>query len=197
MFIIQLALSATCLALLGAVHAGYSQPCSGTDFFADGLNSNAFYACLPSTNGDYHLVRLRCQDNMVFDSEQAQCVDLQRDAVPADGGDIENPTIPPGNLDESTSASPPEPTVAPGPPSPTAAPEPSNPTNAPGTSGTTVAPEPSNPTSEPGTSGTTIAPEPSNPTNAPGTGGTTIAPEPSNPTNAPGTGGTTIAPEPI
>ncbi|XP_064556653.1 cell surface glycoprotein 1 [Drosophila montana] len=201
---IHVALAAVCLALCGAAQAGDSpHPCSRTGFVALVDNAQEYFACEPTPNAGYSMRRLRCQDNMSFNSELAKCVERARDAVAADGSDIENPTIPPGNFEDSTedpdptnapsSTKEPEPTDAPGStkePEPTDAPgstkEP-EPTDAPGS---TKEPEPTD------APGSTKEPEP---TDAPGS---TKEPEP---TDAPGstkepgttdTPGSTKEPEP-
>ncbi|KAL7743834.1 hypothetical protein ACLKA6_000241 [Drosophila palustris] len=113
----QLALGATFLFLLfGAAHAGYTHPCIGVDFIAQADNAQEYFACEPTSTGGYSLTPLRCQDETVFDSQLGRCVNTLRFIMPADGGDIENPTIP-DNLDESTTvpttAKPVEPTTVP------------------------------------------------------------------------------------
>ncbi|KAM8718498.1 hypothetical protein ACLKA7_001668 [Drosophila subpalustris] len=215
----QLALGATFLFLLfGAAHAGYTHPCIGVDFIAQADNAKEYFACEPTSTGGYSLTPLRCQDETVFDSQLGRCVNTLRFIMPADGGDIENPTIP-DNLDESstapTTAKPVEPTTEPTttkPAEPTTAPttaKPVEPTTAPTTAKPvepTTEPTTAKPV-EPTTAPTTAKPvepttapttaKPNEPTTAPTTtkpAEPTTAPTTAKPTNAPNTTKPTDAP---
>ncbi|XP_034481626.1 proteoglycan 4 [Drosophila innubila] len=181
MFQVQLALGACFLLLVGAAHAGYTHPCSRADFIAQADSARDYFACEKTSTGGYSLRPLRCQDDTVFDSQLGRCVNSLRFIMPADGGDIENPTIPPDNLEDSTTekavttAKPDEPTTAPTtakPDDPTTAPttaKPDDPTTAPTTA------KPDDPTTAPTTA------KPDDPTTAPTTA------KPDDPTTAPTT----------
>ncbi|KAH8416794.1 hypothetical protein KR222_004558 [Zaprionus bogoriensis] len=112
---VPLAIGAIFLVLSSSVSAsGGSHACSRTGFVAHADNAHEFYACELSSDGGYSMRLMRCQDNFRFSSKLGRCVDSARFALPADGSDIENPTIPPDNLDESTTTEVPETTnVAP------------------------------------------------------------------------------------
>ncbi|EDW75236.1 uncharacterized protein Dwil_GK20062 [Drosophila willistoni] len=92
------------------IHANTDNPCTGAGFFALVDNTSEFYACDEMPTGGYSVRYLQCQTGLVFSAQLGKCVEqlpLPAEEIISpeerDDGNIENPTIPPTNLDESTS----------------------------------------------------------------------------------------------
>ncbi|EDX18368.1 mucin-1 [Drosophila simulans] len=80
--------------------------CRSSGYFALVDNTPDFYACQSTAYGGYSMRFLRCPAGLVFSSSMAQCVQSIDAFEAGDGGNIENPTIPPSNLNESTTEKP-------------------------------------------------------------------------------------------
>ncbi|EDW56126.1 mucin-13 [Drosophila sechellia] len=80
--------------------------CRSSGYFALVENTPDFYACQSTAYGGYSMRFLRCPAGLVFSSSMAQCVQSIDAFEARDGSNIENPTIPPSNLDESTTEKP-------------------------------------------------------------------------------------------
>lgn len=80
--------------------------CRSSGYFALVDNTPDFYACQSTAYGGYSLRFLRCPAGLVFSSSMAQCVQSIAAFEARDDSNIENPTIPPSNLDESTTEKP-------------------------------------------------------------------------------------------
>ncbi|XP_016949379.1 salivary glue protein Sgs-3 [Drosophila biarmipes] len=77
--------------------------CRQSGYFALVDNTPDFYACqLTGVAGDFSLRFLRCPDGLVFSSSVAQCIQKFAAFEAREESNIENPTIPDDNLDESS-----------------------------------------------------------------------------------------------
>ncbi|XP_068156474.1 uncharacterized protein Muc18B [Drosophila tropicalis] len=92
------------------INANTDNPCTGSGFFALVDHTSEFYACDETPTGGYSVRYLQCQTGLVFSAQLGKCVEqlpLPAEEIISpevrDDGNIENPTIPPTNLDESTS----------------------------------------------------------------------------------------------
>ncbi|XP_034664322.1 salivary glue protein Sgs-3 isoform X1 [Drosophila subobscura] len=94
------------LILVSASASEVPSLCRQSGYFALVDNTPEFYTCRASPAGGFSLQFLRCSSGAVFSSKAGQCTevtDLSR--LAREDGNIENPTIPPDNLDDSTSTS--------------------------------------------------------------------------------------------
>ncbi|SPP88652.1 salivary glue protein Sgs-3 [Drosophila guanche] len=94
------------LILVSASASEVPSLCRQSGYFALVDNTPEFYACRASPAGGFSLQFLRCSSGAVFSSKAGQCTevtDLSR--LARKEGNIENPTIPPDNLDDSSSTS--------------------------------------------------------------------------------------------
>ncbi|XP_033240214.1 dentin sialophosphoprotein [Drosophila pseudoobscura] len=95
--------------------------CRQSGYFALVDNTPEFYACRASPAGGFSLQFMRCSAGSVFSSKAGHCTEVADLSLLArDDGNIENPTIPPSNVDDSSSKKPAEVTTPT--PVPTAAP---------------------------------------------------------------------------